>query len=191
MNEPIMSADVQYESYSRQWIYKEIKKLCQDGKMVKYEVGVYYLPTYTALGQSVLNPRKVIEKKYIQGGKGYYSGSTFLNQIGISSQMPNIIEIYTNSEKSNVRSIKVGNQKVILRKARTEINPSNTAALSFLEMMTCISPSYLNSERKKIVVEFILDNNITRRDITRYSAAFPDRTMRNMIESEVIYDVLP
>lgn len=191
-NEPIISKDVSYKKYSRQWLYKEFNKLCESGKIIKYEKGLYYIPTKTILGNSLLDPKKVIEKKYINSGQeiiGYYSGVTFLNQLRISTQMPNTIEIYTNNESSNVRDVNVGKQKILLRRARTEINKENAAVLSLLELMNFVPATFFDDERRDKMNLYIVQNNITRKSITKYAPVFPDKAMRTLVESEVIYSV--
>lgn len=191
-NEPILFGEIKYRDYSEAWLYKAINRLCDEGKIVRFEKGVYYIPTVTALGISSLNPRKVIEKKYIgtRGEKiGYYSGITFLNQLGISTQMPNTIEIFTNRETSTVREIRVGNQRVLLRRARTEITAQNADVQSFLEMMNSVSASYFDDSRRLKIAKFISDKGITRKAIADYAPAFPDKAIRTMVESEVIYSV--
>lgn len=191
-NEPIISADISFKNYSRPWIMKQLKYLCDEGKLIRYEKGIYYIPSDTVFGKSILNPRKVIEKKYIKdGGKtiGYYSGITFQNQLKLTSQMPNVIEIYTNNETSKVRDVLVGKQKVTLRKARTVINNDNAAVLSFLEMMNDIIPRSLDDDKKSRIIDYINSNGITKKDIVSYAAVFPDKVMRNLIESEAIFSV--
>lgn len=191
-NEPILSADISFKEYSRPWVMKKLKSLCEDGKLIRFEKGIYYIPTDTVFGKSILNPRKVIEKKYINDGEntiGYYSGITFQNQLKLTTQMPNVIEIYTNKETTNVRDVMVGKQKVILRKARTTINSRNVAVLSFLEMMNDIIPRSLDSEKKSRIVEYINNNGITKQEIITYASVFPDKAMRNLIESEAIFGV--
>jgi hypothetical protein len=191
-NEPIVSSQVSFKEYSRPWVMKQLKALCESGKLIRFEKGIYYIPTDTIFGKSMLNPRKVIEKKYINDGEntiGYYSGITFQNQLKLTTQMSNVIEIYTNNETTNVREVTVGKQKVILRKARTIINSNNVAILSFLEMMNDIIPHSLDSEKKSRIAEYINKNNITKRDIIKYSTVFPDKVMRNLIESEAIFCV--
>lgn len=191
-NEPILFSEIQYKTYSEPWLYKALNRLCEEGLLSRFEKGVYYIPTKTLLGTSVLDPRKVIEKKYV-GTKndrlGYYSGVTFLNQIGISTQMPNVIEIYTNKETGTVREVKIGSQRVLLRRARTPITAKNADVQSFLEMMNSVPAAYFDEERRRIVTDFIASRGITRADISKYAPAFPDRAMRTMIESEVIYSV--
>lgn len=191
-NEPIISTEITFENYSRPWIMKQLKILCEEGKLMRYEKGVYYIPTDTVFGKSLLNPRKVIEKKYIKNGDevvGYYSGLTFQNKLKLSTQMPNVIEIYTNNETSNVRDVMVGKQKVLLRKARTVISKDNVAVLSFLEMMNDIIPRSLDEDKKNRIIDYISDNGITKKDIITFSAVFPDKVMRNLIESEAIFNV--
>lgn len=191
-NKPFLTTEIQYKSYSKPWLYKELNKLCEDGKVLRYERGIYYIPTQTAFGPSILDPGKVIVKKYIDDGEkviGYYSGVTFLNQLRLTTQMSNVIEIYTNNEPSNVRSIEIGKQRVLLRKARITVNRSNVAVLSFLEMMNTIPAKYIDKEKKTIIEQYIADNAITRKDITEYAPLFPDKAIRTLVESELIYSV--
>lgn len=191
-NEPILSSEITFQAYSRPWIYKQLNQLCEEGRIVRYEKGIYYIPTQTPFGPSLLNPRKVIERKYIsQGGDtvGYYSGVTLQNQLRLTTQMPNVIEIYTNNETTRVRDVYVGKQKVLLRKARTRITAANADVLSFLELMNELKTETLDDEKKAILTALIAEWNITRKDITTYAPFFPDKAMRNLIESEVIYSV--
>lgn len=68
-NEPILLSEITFEDYSRPWIMKQLQLLCESGDLCKYEKGVYYVPTDTFFGKSILNPRKVIEKKYINDSR--------------------------------------------------------------------------------------------------------------------------
>ena len=191
-NEPIFSSEINFQDYSRPWIYRQLNKLCEEGKLIRYEKGIYYVPTETPFGKSLLNPRKVIERKYISQGEetiGYYSGIAFQNQLRLTTQMPNVIEIYTNNETTRVRDVYVGKQKVLLRKARTKITTANSDVLSFLELMNDLNPDGLDVEKKAIITKFVTDRKISRKDITAYAPVFPDKALRTLIESEVIYSV--
>lgn len=192
VNEPIFSSDIKYMGYSKPWLFKELSKLCDDGKLIRYERGIYYIPTKSRIGNSILSPEKVIERKYLRNGEdvfGFYSGLTLQNIIGLSTQSPNVIEICTNSEISKLRNVTVGWQKVILRRARTKITKENTGVLSFLELMNMISTKTWSDNDLTAIRKYIHKNNITRKDIATYAPVFPDKTMRNLIESGVIYDI--
>ena len=186
---PFSLAEINFNNYSLPWIKKELNKLVNSNIIVRYERGIYYIPEKTIFGNGSLNPHKIIEKKYLSNDSGYYSGLSFANKIGITTQMPNVIEIYTNNEKSRVREITINNLKVILRKTRVNITKENICVLSFLELMNSFPRDYFNSERKNIIINYIKENGINRKEITKYSPYFPDRVMRNWVESEIIYDI--
>lgn len=192
-NEPILTNEIQFNNYSKPWIYKELNRLCDNNKIRRFEKGIYYIPKQTPFGASVLNPSKVVERKYIKSDSeiyGYYSGCYLLNLLGISNQVPKVIEVYSNNESSKMRDVKVGTQNVRVRKARVNITKENVAALMFLELMNVIDISNLDAEKKKNIIDFITGFNVSRQDITRYSPAYPDKAMRAMIESEMIYNVV-
>ncbi len=193
-NEAILLSDLSFEDYSLSWIKKAVAKLCEKEKLIRFDKGIYYIPTETILGKSKLDPRKVIAKKYINRNDdtiGYFSGTTFLNMLGLSTQMPNTMEIYTNNEQAKVREVPVGNLKVTLRRARATVNSENAATMSFLELMNGTDGGFYDDEKRQIVTDFIKRNRITREAISGWAPYFPDKAMRTMIESEVIYSVAP
>ena len=191
-DEPIFTSDIQYKEYSKIWIAKELTRLCEIGQLIRYERGIYYIPQITPFGNSVLNPNKVIERKYLnENGEriGFYTGITAFQRIGLSTQMSNVPEIQTNNENSKLRRVKVGSQEVILRKARVKIKNQNSSVLQFLEMMNSAAAGYFDEERKEILRDWMQKMNITRQLVTEYAPFFPDRVMRNLVESGVIYYV--
>ena len=191
-NEPILTSEIQYKSYSKPWLYKAVNTLVREGKLIKFDSGIYYIPQDTPFGKSKLNPNKVIEKKYINNGSdviGYYSGVSFLNMIGMSTQIANKIEIYTNNETANFREVSVGKQRLILRRARVNITKENAPVLSLLEMMNFVSADFFGETEKKLASEYVEKNRIMRSDITKYAPYFPDKSLRTFVESEVVYDI--
>lgn len=192
-NEPIFIPDIKYKQYSRPWINKELQQLCREGAIKRFEKAVYYIPTQTPLGDSLLDPRKVIDRKYVRSkGEpvGYYAGVTLLNMTGLSTQMPNVIEICSNNEKAKVREVTVGKQKVRVRRPRAQVCADNIAVLRFLELMTIVPASFLKEENKiRIVTKYIADNRITRGAIMKYSSVFPDKATKTLVESGVIFSV--
>ncbi len=114
---------------------------------------------------------------------------TALQQAGLSTQMSEIIEIQTNKEATRLRRVKVGAQEVILRKARVTIDNDNIYVLQLLEMMNSIPANYFDDNRKTVIKNWISKRNISQALVTKYAPYFPNRTMRNLIESEVIFFV--
>ena len=189
-NEPIFISDIDFNGYSRIWISKELARLCEDGKVIRYEKGLYYVPQNTVFGKSSLNPNKVIKRKYLtEKGEniGFLTGTAALQQIGLSTQIPNIIEIQTNNESSKLRRVKVGSQEVILRKPKIKINNENINVLRLFDIMNNTPANLLDTEKREVLKKWINESGITREQITKFSPASPDKAMRNLIESGVIY----
>ena len=55
--------------------------------------------------------------------------------------------------------------------------------------MNDIMPRTLDGEKKNRITEYIYSNGITKQDIISYATVFPDKVMRNLIESEAIFSV--
>jgi hypothetical protein len=101
--------------------------------------------------------------------------------------VPSVVEIFTNNETSNARNILVGNQKVILRRARTEITSDNVAVLMLLEVMASESEAFFkNSEVRGKIKKFVVENNITMGDVDKYLDYYPERTLKILFRSGVI-----
>lgn len=191
-DEPIILSEIIFENYSISWIRKEINKLCHEDKLTMFENGIYYIPSQTMLGKSKLDYRKVINKKYIDNGKdviGYYTGLSFMNSIGLTTQVPNVIDIYTNNAKSRCREIKVANRSVIIRRSRKTINKYNASVMQFLELMNKTDAEFYDAERKDIIKKYITENNITRALLSECVKAFPGKASQTLVESGLIYEL--
>ena len=55
--------------------------------------------------------------------------------------------------------------------------------------MNGIDVETLDEYKRKLISDYITENRITQKQITKYIPYFPDKTCRNLIESEVIYRV--
>ena len=191
-NEPFKTSEIQFEDYSKEKICMEMTKLCKKGKVVRFETGIYYIPRTNKFGTVIFNQSKVVEKKYIKDGDkvfGYYSGTELEYRLGLSKVKPNTIVIYTNGETTRMRRVMVGSQRIVLRKPRTKIDKHNAPVLCFLELMNGIDVETLDEYKRKLISDYINENRITQKQITKYIPYFPDKTCRNLIESEVIYRV--
>lgn len=93
--EPIFFSDIHVNGISRSAISQQMTKLCNENKIKNYDTGIYYIPKKSKLSNNVgINADIVAKYKYISRKgqiNGFYSGNTFANQIGISTQVPNKI----------------------------------------------------------------------------------------------------
>ena len=89
LNEPIFLSEIQIEGVKSSSVRPQIKKLVEDGRLNRYDTGIYYLPKPSKLPfGTMLRIRDVIEKKYLmENGKrcGYMSGLMFANQMGLTT----------------------------------------------------------------------------------------------------------
>ena len=65
-NKPILFSEIKFNNWCPQQISRDLRKLCQDGKVVKFDSGIYYIPKTTPFGVAHFNPKKVIDKKFIK-----------------------------------------------------------------------------------------------------------------------------
>lgn len=79
-----------------------------------------------------LSVDEVIRKKYLQDGInccGYMGGILFANQLGLTTQVPALYEVYTNKATTEYRETRLANLRVILRTQYCEIDAENAEIL--------------------------------------------------------------
>lgn len=189
INNPIFIDEIRlmFTNYSKIRIAQLIQKSIKSGKLARFENGIYYIPSKTILGNSILSTVKVIEKKYIRNDEdvyGFYCGITFMNNIGITTQVPNTYEVMTNKESTRVRKVKVANQEVVLRKSRVKINKDNYLTLQFLEFINSTSIEFLLNNKEKINEYFF--NNVNKNQVIEYMIKYPSKTIKNLYSLELL-----
>lgn len=68
---PIFLEEIKFNEYSRAQIIDMLDDLCKCEKLSKFDEDVYYIPTDTFLGKSVLSAKQVNEYYRIHGKKIY------------------------------------------------------------------------------------------------------------------------
>ena len=189
-NTPIFFEDIANvcSGYTRGRVYQLIDAAMNSGLLAKAGYDCYYVPTTTPFGKSLLNPRKIIEKKYISNnGKvyGFYSGISLLNGFGITTQMPNVIEVFTNNEATKSRRVTINNQTIIVKRARTTINSANYKEMMLLELFNLADARSIDVQATKKIVDYMKKNNISIQSIMKYAKFVPARAIKNFMSSEV------
>ncbi len=182
------------KDYSRQRIYQLIAEAIKKETLVRFDTGVYYLPTQTEFGRSVLTVNEVVDRKYISDNGetfGIYGKYVIELNFLLSYQVPNIIEVITNKESRDVREIVIRGRKVILRKSRLPITNENEGAYTLMELFNSID---IRQYREDSMVRESISNYIKEKKIssgTIYSLAnsFPAKTMKNLATSGVLYEI--
>lgn len=189
-NKPIFLTDIKMDNMSKDNIRQNLSRLVRSGEINRYDNGIYYFPKKTVFGNLPLNFNDVIYYKYIIKNEktcGYYSGITFLNYLGLTTQVPNTIEITTNIEKSIKREINIKERKLILRKGKVFINDKNYKILQFLDIFMYLN-TYQIKENYDIFKNYILSNKFTKEKVQEFLPKYSRKVMKSIIESGLIYE---
>lgn len=190
--EPIFLQDINIENMSNASIRQGIKKLVQKGELARYDQGIYFIPKVSRLkGKSNLAPDVVARYKYIKRrGEiiGYYSGHTFANKLGLSTQVPVKEEMVSNNMAAIVREIELGGRTYIVRKSSVIVDADNYRVLQLLDILKDIE-KYSDDEisSKEIIVDYIKKSNITRKEVEKYIAAFPIKVYKTIFDMRLDY----
>lgn len=190
-NSPILLEDVVDEECSYDTAKTLLSMYVKAGDLRRYSQGVYYFPKNTIIGETVPNFEDVVSKKYIEYNKkrmGYITGWTLLNRVGVSTQVPNVIEVCTNVEKTRKRYVELRNRKVILRMPTVEITEENVDYLQFLDIF-----KYASVDMVKNNIECILNWYVEKGlnlNTLKYWSTFYSNSVKKTIRESKIYDVL-
>lgn len=189
--EPIFVSDLSFDNFSKSALTQRLNVLCKNGDIDKYENGVYYIPKKNKLNIDVgLSADIVAKYKYVDNGKsvnGYYSGNTFANQLGITTQVPRIIEIVSNNATAKYREINIVDRQFVLRSSPLLIDSNNVYVLQLLDLLKNID-FYIDGnfkDAKPKVYDYINAHNITKDMVDFYIRSFPVSVFKNYYELNI------
>ena len=191
---PILLKDIHLRGKSKQAIRKELSRASIAGEIVRKAPGVYYLAEDTDIGISTtISFEDIVEKKFIKDDfglpgldldiYGYYTGLTFLNQIGISQQVPAVLDIATN--KTCCKRMYCANKRLaVLRKGKIKIDRFNYRALQFFDMFYFLNKD--DVEKNHELLTNYISKYLTKNDFEKYIGLYNTRTMKLIIEGGLI-----
>ena len=171
---------------SQEALRQEMKKLTDEGKIIRIYNGVYYKPYKTILGTNgKMSINKFIEKKYLYESNesiGFISGIAMYNKYGFTTQIPSIIEVVTNAATTKQRKLEVDGYGIIVYKPTANITNENINEIEFLTLMTDIDRySELSiDELKSKLKEYVDKKNLNFNLIKKYLPLFPDKVYKNI-----------
>lgn len=190
VNEPIFVSDIDLPVTDTN-LRQMFKVLCDNGQIFRYDTGIYYMKSVSRLkGGISLSAGEVARYKYISRNgqiNGYYSGYTFANQLGLTTQVPYTIEIVSNQASAKCREVNVKNQKIMLRKPRTEITKDNCSVLQVLDLLKDLE-KYVDDDMAiaaERISAYIRETGISRRKVDEYIVLFPERVYKYIYETRL------
>lgn len=192
---PIFLKDVRIGRKSKAAIKEEFYRATKAGLIERKQNGVYFIRSNKEFGSGITFD-DILKNKFIYSDnvndafkelfiEGYYSGLTFLNIIGISQQVPAILEITTNKSSSKKKYYGSGNFLAIIRKARTIVTYQNYRILQFLDMFSFISMDEVKSN-KVLLKNYIKNNSFTKKQFSEYSGFYGNQTIKKIVEGGII-----
>ena len=187
-NEPIFLSDICIPDMKDVSVRQQLKKLTTDGRLRGLDAGMYYIPKKSMFGSgSMLPVEEVIKKKYLMDGAGrcgYVGGMLFANQIGITTQVPMVYEVYTNKATTDYRETRLANLRVILRKPYVVIDDQNANTLQFLDLLKeVVDISEVDgAELTDRLVDYMKKKKIGFESMRKYLSYYPERIYKNMYE---------
>lgn len=172
---PILLSEIAPEKDENIRIRQYLNRKCKEGKIRKFDRGVYFFPSYDDIfGESLLAPILVIERKYITNGEkiyGVYAGNTIINMYGLCTQVPNIRQIVSNNI-SKKRLITVGRTRVEVKPAPITITKENRRAVEIAEVLLELAPYEIERNKKELkkLVPSLVSKSILREVISMYPA---------------------
>lgn len=193
---PIFLKDVRIGRKSKAAVKEAFYRAVKRGQLSNDGPGVYSLKNKSEELTNVVTFEKIITNKFIYEGNpysglelfstcGYYSGMTFLNQIGISEQVPAIPEITTNNTSSKKRFYSALGRVAIIRKAKTEVDFTNYKILQFLDMFHFVSLEEVK-KNKELLRKYIIDNQFQKYQFKQYIRLYNDQTLKKIVEGGLI-----
>lgn len=193
-NEPIFLNELSIEGLSENAVRQSVKRLVANGFLERYDSGIYYIPKQgSLLGKSYLDPLLVIMRKYIgnkSGTYGYITGISFVNQLGLTTQVPAVIEIVTNKEATNGRMLMVGNQKVRVKKAPVTVSDDNAELLQLLDGISQ-AEKYTELPIEEMIdtlISYVKQKKFTKKQLSEVSSVITGATAKKLIEWGMIYE---
>ncbi len=173
---------------------QHFKRMLKSGDLARFDTGIYYLPKASRLlKQSYLDPMKVIIHKYIKNSDemyGYFSGAIAANQIGLTTQMPAVLEIVTSKESTKGRTVTIGAQTIRLKRPAVAITSQNAGLLQFLDIITQAEKysEFSETETRALLRNYVRKQNYSRPLLSSVFPAVTGTTAKKLIEWGIIYE---
>ena len=193
---PIFIKDIRIGRKSKTAIREEFYRAYKKGDLNREGPGVYSVPKKDEDFPPVVTFQDIVVKKYIYPVdtikgleflfvEGYYSGLKFLNQIGMSQQVPAILEVTTNRTSSKRRYFTNGKQIAIIRKSKTKIDNTNYKILQFLDMFSFVSLDEVIDNRQ-LLRDYIKKNGFSKGLFSKYIQFYGFQTLKKITEGGLL-----
>lgn len=145
-----------------------------EGIIKQAEKGVYYKPSKTVWGRDTVPPiHKIRDYRYLvdkEGNiKGYVTGAKLFNLVGLTTQIPNTIDIVTNECPNNNKYF-IKRYNILICKPKIKITNENYKYLQLLDILTNNDKINIEVENPlEVIYEYIKESNLSFEKILKYA----------------------
>ena len=193
---PIFLKDVRIGRKSKSAIKEAFYRAVKTGDISRDGPGVYSLINKSEDFSPTVTFEKILKYKFLTNDtvipgledlyiEGYYSGLTFLNMIGISEQVPAVLEVTTNRTSSKKRYFSALSRLAIVRKAKTTVTTQNWKMLQFLDMFHFVSLEEVK-ENKQLLRDYIKKNCLSKYQFSQCGKYYGPQTFKKLTEGGII-----
>jgi len=129
--------DFKAEVSQKQALIKALNRMASSGKIAKLSKGKYYKPETTSFGDLLPNQKQIVKDLLEEKGKinGYLTGYSIYNQLGLTTQVSNTIQIGRNEIRP---SFKRDQYTIAFIKQKNIITLENIPLLQILDAIRYI-----------------------------------------------------
>ena len=130
-------ADFITEVNGKEAVIKSLNRMAASGKIVKLAKGKFYKPETSVFGKLPPNQVQIVKDLLESNGKltGYLTGYSIYNQLGLTTQVSNIIQIGKNEIRA---SFKRERYSIVFIKQKNTITKENIPLLQILDAIRYI-----------------------------------------------------
>jgi len=166
------------EVKKKEAIIKALNRMADSGKIAKLSKGKYYKPEKTPFGELQPNQYQVVKDLMEEDGKvtGYLTGYSIYNELGLTSQVSNTIQIGKNVVRPK---LKRGKYTIRFVRQKNTITKENIPLLQILDSIRYIkkipdTTIEKSTKRLKNIIDELSDED--KRSMVRLAKKYPPST---------------
>ena len=142
-------SDFKTEVTQKEAVIKALNRMVASGKIAKLSKGKYYKPENTPFGNLQSNQAQVLKDLLEENGKitGYLTGYSIYNQLGLTTQVSNTVQIGKNQVRPNFKRERY---TIAFVKQKNIITKDNIPLLQVLDAIRYIK-DFKDKEIKRLV----------------------------------------
>ncbi len=155
----------------------ELCRIEKKGQLKRLAHGLYAVPKQSLFGVVLPNEHVIAKHVYIDNGNGYITGPSFLNQIGLSTWIPQKTYLKSNNAKRNI-----GLKTFSVSNPCTHISEDNKQYLQLLDGLADLQKYATDNPRiNEIVCEYIEKSDLDTTKLLLMAHKFFNCTVQNRL----------